>query len=122
MMRLPSSSCVAVGLGFAVAVAVAGCNGSQERIEVLRAGRVEIVGAKGEPKIDVEKQLRALDERVVRLEAELKAAQALDERIVRLEAELKTARALAPRPGDDPQPPASRRSPTQNPLNTNLGF
>lgn len=47
---------------------------AQERQTVLRVDRVAIVDTKGEVKVDVEKRIKALEERVTHLEDELKKA------------------------------------------------
>jgi hypothetical protein len=52
-------------------IAVASCGGIQERVEKLRAQHVEIVDEHDQVKMDVEKDVRALTERVTKLEAEL---------------------------------------------------
>lgn len=52
-------------------VALAACGGINEKLETLRAERIEIVDDKGVAKLDVEKQLRALEERIERLETAL---------------------------------------------------
>jgi hypothetical protein len=63
-----------VKLGLVIVLAFASCAGIQERVEKLRAQRVEIVDDKDQVKMDVEKELRTLNERVTRLEAELAKA------------------------------------------------
>jgi len=76
-MKIPSlpSSWSSAGLGSAITlVAVASCAGIEQRVELLRADRVEIVDEKGIVKLDVEKQIRALEERIARLEAAAAAA------------------------------------------------
>ncbi|HSO41137.1 MAG TPA: hypothetical protein VLT33_51780 [Labilithrix sp.] len=74
MKALLSSPWSRVGLSSLVALyAVASCGGIQERLEVLRAERVEIVDERGVVKMDLEKQIRALEERVQKLETALDA-------------------------------------------------
>ena len=67
---LPSSVWGNAGLACAVTfLALASCAGVQERLEMLRAEHIEIIDDKGTVKMDVEKQIRALEERIAKLEA-----------------------------------------------------
>lgn len=53
--------------------AIASCQGIQERVDVMRAKKIEIIGDDDKTKMDVEAELRALRERVATLEAQLDA-------------------------------------------------
>ena len=70
MKALPSSVRGNAGLVCVVTfIALASCDGIQSRVEMLRAEHLEIIDDKGTTKMDVEKQIRALEERIVKLEA-----------------------------------------------------
>lgn len=80
MKSLPSSpSRAAVGaaltcvltLAGVAGIAACGGGGIQERVDSFRAEHVEIIDDRGVVKMDVEKQVRALEERIKTLEAAL---------------------------------------------------
>lgn len=71
-MRRPSLSLLVV----VVPLGVASCQGVQERLDVLRARRVEIVDENEKVTVDVGRDVRRLEERVAKLEAEVRAAKA----------------------------------------------
>ena len=77
MKTLPSSpwtvaalTCVLTLAGVG-GVTACGGGGTQERLDTLRAEHVEIIDDKGVVKMDVEKQVHALEERIKTLEAAL---------------------------------------------------
>ncbi len=75
-MRRPS-----VHLGLLVVVplgvlGVASCKGIEERLDVLRARRIELVDDDDKVTLDVGRDVRRLEERVTKLETELRAAKA----------------------------------------------
>ncbi len=53
---------------------LAACDGVQQRVDVLRAKKIEIVGDDDKAKLDLETEVRALNERVATLEAKLATA------------------------------------------------
>lgn len=55
-------------------VGAASCAGVQERLDLLRARKIELIDDKEQTKLDVETELRTLRDRVAKLEAELAAA------------------------------------------------
>lgn len=48
--------------------AVASCQGIQERVDVLRAKKIEIIGDDDKAKMDLESEVRELRDRVAKLE------------------------------------------------------
>lgn len=58
------------------AVGAASCGGVQERLDLLRAKKIELVDDKDQTKLDVEVELRTLRDRIAKLEADLAAAKA----------------------------------------------
>lgn len=76
MKSLPSSRVIAaltcvVTLAGVGGIAACGGGGTQERLDTLRAEHVEIIDDKGVVKMDVEKQVHALEDRIKTLEAAL---------------------------------------------------
>lgn len=58
------------------ALGVASCAGVQERLDLLRAKKIELIDDHEQTKLDVESELRSLRDRVAKLEADLAAAKA----------------------------------------------